>query len=234
MIRISLLAIMVMMYHLSNAQNLDATLNDYYIQCDKILAVDCPTLTQKGLEELKESLAVGNCGEIENKHNIDFWFEDGYAEHVVNEKIRPILEKYDKLNQQFINVHTEMYEKLSEPKPANSQDKFFYQRLTIKTIKSYIDDKDGPLRKIFDEYRITYQENLKLGYARCNELKIIADNTLQELEKQAKLISDNQEMGKWLIEYTNCLPIMNEEDAAKAVNYGNKIMENGPTYCSML
>ena len=47
---------------------------------------------------------------------------------------------------------------------------------------------------------IQYLENTTSGQVRCDELKAIADNSLLELEKQAKTISDKLQTGKWLME----------------------------------
>lgn len=163
--KISMMALMALICHFAQAQNLDATLKAYYIQCDKILAIECPDLMQKGLQELKDSLGSGNSGDIENKYEIEFWFEDGYDMPIINKTIEPILRKYDKMEEQLRTVHTKMYDEFSQPVPPDSKDKFFMQRLEMKIIKSYIDNKDGKLRMIFETYRNTILNEL-LPYAK--------------------------------------------------------------------
>src|SRR5574344_497635 len=83
--------------HFAQAQNLDSALKDYYVQCDKILAVQCLDLMQKGLTEIQESLTLENSGEIENKYSIEFWFESGFNEPAMDQFIETILDKDDKL-----------------------------------------------------------------------------------------------------------------------------------------
>lgn len=162
---ISMIALMALICHFTQAQNLDAALKAYYIQCDKIFAIECPNLMQKRLQELKDSLGNENSGNIENKYEIDFWFEDGYDMPIINKTIEPILRKYDKMEEQLRIVHTKMYDEFSQPVPPDSKDKFFMQRLKMKTIKSYIDNKDGKLRMIFETYRKTAMNEL-LPYAK--------------------------------------------------------------------
>ena len=152
--KISIMALMALICHFAQAQNLDAALKEYYIQCDKILAVKCPDLMQKGLEELKDSLSNGNSGDIENKYGFDFWFEEGYDEPVIHEDIEPILRKYEKYNEQFTVAHSKMYDDFStQSVTAKSGDKFVGQRQKMKAIKSHIENSDGGVRKVFETYR---------------------------------------------------------------------------------
>src|SRR5574344_892593 len=69
---------------------------------------------------------------------------------------------------------------------------------------------------------IQYLENTKSGQARCAELKATADNALEELEKQAKTISDKQQIGKWLREYTTLMGYTDAQSVAKAAEYKSK------------
>lgn len=69
---------------------------------------------------------------------------------------------------------------------------------------------------------IQYLENTKLGHARCAELKATAGNALEELEKQAKTISDKQQMGKCLMEYANLMGYADAQSMAKAAEYKSK------------
>ena len=39
-----LMALMALICHFAQAQTIDAALKAYYIQCDKILAIECPNL----------------------------------------------------------------------------------------------------------------------------------------------------------------------------------------------
>lgn len=69
---------------------------------------------------------------------------------------------------------------------------------------------------------IKYLENTKSGQARCAELKAIADNALEELEKQTKIISDKQQTGKWLMEYANLMGYADVQSVAKTAEYKSK------------
>lgn len=162
---ISMMVLMALTCHFAQAQTLDAALKAYYIQCDRILAIECPTLMQQGLQELKDSLGNENNGDVETKYEIDFWYEDGYDIPIINKTIEPILRKYDKMEEQLRTVHTKMYDEFSQPVPPDSKDKYFIQRLKMKTIKSYLDNKDGALRIIFESYRGTAINEL-LPYAK--------------------------------------------------------------------
>ena len=76
------------------------------------------------LKELKEAIANGNSGDIENKHGFDFWFEGGDGEYSTDEAVVSILSPYDKLDEQFADVQSKMIDKLLQPVPPNSKDKF--------------------------------------------------------------------------------------------------------------
>lgn len=69
---------------------------------------------------------------------------------------------------------------------------------------------------------IEYLENTKLGIQRCNELRTIADNALDALEKQAKMVAEKSQMGKWRTEFFACMPIMDAQGAVKAEAYKAK------------
>ncbi len=139
--------------HFAQAQNLDSALKDYYVQCDKILAVQCLDLMQKGLTEIQESLTLENSGEIENKYSIEFWFESGFNEPAMDQFIETILDKYDMYYEKFEDAYSKMVDEISQPVPLETNDKFYIEKLYMKTLKSYLANKDGKLRIVFDKYR---------------------------------------------------------------------------------
>lgn len=66
---------------------------------------------------------------------------------------------------------------------------------------------------------IQYLENTKLGGQRCSELKATADKALEALEKQAKIVAEKQQMGKWRMEWYNLMGYSDAESVAKAEAY---------------
>src|SRR5574344_900125 len=114
--------------HFAQAQNLDSALKDYYVQCDKILAVQCLDLMQKGLTEIQESLTLENSGEIENKYSIEFWFESGFNEPAMDQFIETILDKYDMYYEKFEDAYSKMVDEISQPVPLETNDKFYIEK----------------------------------------------------------------------------------------------------------
>ena len=69
---------------------------------------------------------------------------------------------------------------------------------------------------------IQYLGNARLGVQRCSELKTTVDKALEALKKQAAIVAEKQQMGKWLMEYANLMGYSDAQSMAKAAEYKSK------------
>ncbi len=81
---------------------------------------------------------------------------------------------------------------------------------------------------------IQYLENTKLGVRRCNELEATADKALAALEKQAAIVAEQQQMGKWLMEWYDLMGYSDAQSLSKAAGYKAKYDAARKEYISQI
>lgn len=81
---------------------------------------------------------------------------------------------------------------------------------------------------------IQYLENTTLGVQRCLEIETAANNAANELERQAAIIAEKQQIDKWFMEFTNLMGYSDAQSAAKAAAYKAKYDAARKEYISQI